>query len=105
MKKIMFLSAVAILLGISTPQESFSTPTINDLETVEENKYIEIEVSELPQKVRDAIVQENRDLKIEKAYKSNDGTFKVVVEQNGEKKDLYFDRNGNSVKSTKKEAH
>ncbi len=98
MKKILILTATALVLGLSVPQY-VSAKTSRDLQTAaDEVKYTEIKVADLPDAVFNAIDQDYSGYTIEKAYIGTDGNYKVAVKNDKEEKVLYYSKDGEMVK-------
>ena len=101
MKKIMMLPAAALMICLALPQFSQATTVQNEVTAVEDVKYTEITVDELPQAVSDAIAKDFVGFKTDKALKGDDGSFKVKVSKGDDKSVLFYSANGELVKSEK----
>jgi ribosomal protein S6E (S10) len=88
---------------LALPQFSQATTVKNEVVAVEEKdkKYTEITADQLPQAVSNAIAKDYVGFKVEKAFKGDDGSFKVKVSQGEDKSVLFYSANGELVKSEK----
>ena len=108
MKKVMILSALAVILGLSAPQVLNASPamsrTSNGTVTMQTQtvKYQPIMVSSLPKAVFSAFQKSYPGYTISKAYKGSDGTYKLAVsKQGGNTEMLYYKSNGEFIKAEK----
>ncbi len=96
MRKLMF--AIAIVFGTLTitnaQSSSPETPTKALLASVQDD-YKEVNVSELPQAVKDAIAKDLEGAVVSKAYTNGKGEFKLVVTTADEmSKTLFINKKG-----------
>ncbi|MCM5662036.1 hypothetical protein [Galbibacter mesophilus] len=93
MKKLILASALA--LGSFTAFAA--TPTIlnnNEVVTVAQDEYQEIEVAEVPQAVSDALAADFPGAEISKAYKNEASEYKLEVMVGEETTTLYANESG-----------
>lgn len=103
MKKVMILSAAALMLSLAMPQFAEATKVQNKSTVIQvkETQYREITVADLPEAVSKSIAKDFAGHAIDKVFLGDDGTFKVVVSK-GEIKDvLFFDNKGLLLKTEK----
>jgi len=103
MKKIMILSAAALMLSLAMPQFAKATNVQNASTMIQaqEVTYQEITVADLPVAVSATIAKDYDGYTIDKAFLGNDGSYKVAVTKADVKKDLFFDAKGVFVKAEK----
>ncbi len=103
MKKFMFLFTVALALGLVMPLTANANQITCDddkkkVALAENEKFEEIQVSELPAEVSEAVTKEYADYTIEKAYRGNDGSYKVSVSKEDEKFEVIVNDEGSLSK-------
>ncbi len=103
MKRIMILPAAALTICLALPQFSQAMTVKNEVTAFQEKevKYTEITADQLPEEVSKAIAKDFVGFKTEKAFKGDDGTFKVKVIKGDEKSVLFYSANGDLIKSEK----
>jgi hypothetical protein len=103
MKKVIILSAVALMLSLAMPQftEAKNVKNENTMIQVETVQYQEITAADLPEAVTASIKKDYAGYTVDKVYLGNDGTYKVAVSKELEKKVLFFDAKGVFVKAEK----
>ena len=103
MKRIMILPAVALTICLALPQFSQAAIRTNQVAQVQPKavKYTETKAAQLPKAVSDALAKDYAGYKTNKAYKGDDGTFKVAVSKGTEKTVLFYSADGMMTKSKK----
>lgn len=101
MKKLFVLPALALGLLVGTQNVlANETSTSNMIVKVEQDKYIDLAVENLPQAVLDAIVRDFKGATISAAAATKDASeFKLELSQeDGESVEVYYDADGNLIK-------
>jgi len=100
MKKIIFLLTMTLALGLSLPVSINANQIVceDDKKTAESASFEEIQVADLPATVTDALDKDYAEYKIEKAYRGNDGSYKVSVSKDEEKFDVIVNEEGSLTK-------
>ena len=103
MKKVMILSAAALMLSLAMPQftEAKNVKNENTMMLLQAVEYREITAADLPEAVSASIKKDYTGYTTDKAFLGNDGTYKVAVSKEAEKKVLFFDAQGMFVKAEK----
>jgi hypothetical protein len=102
MKKLLIVSAVALLLGLIMPQTIKATVPVTDETTaVEEAQYTEINVADLPEAISKAIAEDYAGYTVDKAFQGNDGTYKIKISSSAEKLVLFYNEEGEFLKVEK----
>ena len=103
MKKVMILSAAALMLSLAMPQLSKATNVQNasTMIQIQEVKYQEIKVADIPEAISGTIAKDYAGYKTGKVFMGNDGTYKVGVSKADVKEDLFFDAKGVFIKAEK----
>lgn len=102
MKKLMIVSAFALLLGLIMPQTIKATlPVTDETTAVEEAQYTEINVADLPEVITKAIAEDYADYTVEKVFQGSDGTYKVKISSSAEKLILFYSEEGEFLKVEK----
>ncbi len=103
MKKVMILSAVSLMLSLATPQlaEAMSVKNENSIMQVQEVKYQEITVADIPEAVSATLTKDYANYTVDKAFRGDDGTFKVAVSKDDVKEVLFFNDKGLLLKAEK----
>ena len=106
MKKIMILPVIALTFGLAMPQLSQATNVQNEFAVTQEKdvKYTEITEDQVPEAVSKALEKDYAGHKIDKAFKGDDGTYKLAVSKSEHKMVLFFSEDGKLIKSKKAEA-
>ena len=106
MKKVMILSAAALMLSLAMPQFAEATNVQNEstMNQALEVQYQEIKVADLPQAVSATLTKDYAGYKTDKVFLGNDGNYKVSVSKADVKSDLIFDAKGVLVKAEKSAA-
>ena len=106
MKKVMILSAAALMLSLAMPQFVAATNVQNEstMNQALEVQYQEITVADLPAAVSASIKKDYAGYKTDKVFLGNDGNYKVAVSKAEVKSDLIFDAKGVFVKAEKSAA-
>lgn len=97
MKKLFVLPVVAFGLLVGTQNITAQEAIPNDTEVTApvQDKYIEIDIKNLPQPVLDAIASKMPDVTIEKAEAKEDASeFKVLVKQGEKTSEVILDAEG-----------
>lgn len=102
MKKIVLMAAIAMCAAFTSQIQAQATPP-NDNELVkEEDKFYEIDITNMPQLLQDGINKNYQDCLIEKVYVSNNSTYikyKVILKTREQKEiKVYFDDKGVVIK-------
>ena len=101
MKKLFVLPALALGLLVGTqPALASEISTSYMITKVEQDKYIDLAVENLPQEVLDAIVRDFKGATISAAAATKDASeFKLELsKENGESVEVYYDADGNLIK-------
>jgi len=105
MKKTILFSVAAVTLGLMAPQFAGAKTNAQTNTTIEvmaqEVKYQEIETTELPEPVSKALSSDYSGYSIDKAWKGDDGSFKVAISSGDMKYDLFYTEAGELVKVEK----
>ena len=103
MKKVMILSAAALMISLAMPQfaEAANVQNENAIMQVKEVQYQEITVADIPEAVSAAIAKDYAGYTTDKAFMGEDGTFKVAVSKGDVKEVLFFDAKGGLIKAEK----
>ena len=103
MKRMMMLPVAALIICMALPQFSQATTVKTEVAAFQEKevKYTEIEVDKLPQEVSKALAKDYVGFTTEKAYKGDDGSFKLKVTKGDEKSVLFYSATGEFIKSEK----
>ena len=103
MKKVMILSAAALMLSLAMPQFAEATNVQNSstLIQVQQVKYQDVTVADIPEAVSTTIKKDYAGYTIDKAFKGSDGTYKVAVTKVDVKEVLFFDAQGGFIKAEK----
>ena len=100
MKKVLFLSAVALMLGLAQTQV---TEAAKVQETVISNQlqdvtYQEITNDKLPEAVTKAVAKDYKDFKIDHSFLGSDGNYKVEISKETLKYSLILSEKGEVIK-------
>lgn len=100
MKKTIIAFAIAfVTLTVTNAQSTAVEPSTKELKAAVQDDYTEVEVSELPQAVKDAIAKDLKDVVVSKAFVNKKGEFKLVVTTDDElSKTLYANNKGEWIK-------
>jgi hypothetical protein len=100
MKTIILAAVAATLFSFTMPQESKAATKQNSYAVMPDKdvKYQEIKTSELPEAVTKTLADKYAGYKTEKAFKGDDGTFKVVVSKDEMKQVLFLNEKGEVTK-------
>lgn len=103
MKKVMILSAAALMLSLAMPQfaEATNVQNATTMIQVQEVQYSEITVADLPEAVTATIAKDYEGYTTDKVFLGDDGTYKVAVTKADVKEVLFFDAKGVFVKAEK----
>jgi len=95
--------AVVLTICLALPQFSQATNRNNEVVVAQQVgvKYTEITSDQLPKEVSDALAKDYAGFKTDKAYKGDDGSFKVAVSKDTNKMVLYYSANGQLNKTEK----
>ena len=100
MKKIMILSAAALAIFLAMPQLADATPVQSETTVMQDKavKYTEVAAETLPEAVTKALAKDYSGFAIDKTFKGDDGSFKVIVSKAGTKTTLLFTGKGELIK-------
>ena len=100
MKKVMFLSAAALVLGLAFTNGSV-TGKVQTAVTVQEKDvtYQEISVDKLPKPVVEALTNEYKDFAIDKAWLGSDHNYKVKISKGTSKYSVFLSEQGKILKA------
>ena len=105
MKKLVLVTAMVMgTLTITNAQSSVASTSTEEAPTtftqVSQDDFSEVQVSELPQAVKDAVAKDLEQAVVSKAFVNKKGEFKLVVSQAGNKeaKTLYINSKGEGIK-------
>ena len=98
MKKLVFV--IVALLGMSSfiAQASDNTVTVDKVAYQDQEVFVKVEGSEIPQAVQDAVKEEYVGYKIEEAFKSQTDNYKLIISKNNEKMVIFYDGKGKFLK-------
>ena len=98
---IFVLAAIAVLLGLSLPQNVSAKNIKYELTAENENQitYVEIKATEIPEEIGVTIAREYPGFAIEKSMKGNNGTYKMVISEDNIKKVLIFDKHEKLIRA------
>ena len=96
MRKVMILSAAALMLSLAMPQLAAATNVQNERTMIQvlEVQYQEIKVTDLPQAVTATLTKDYAGYKTDKVFLGNNGNYKVAVSKAAVKEVLIFDAKG-----------
>ncbi len=100
MKKLFVLPVLALGLLVGTQSINAQEIASNDTETVTpiQDKYIDLAVENLPQKVLDAVAKDFAGASIESAAAKEDASeFKLILKQGDKEMEVYCDADGNWI--------
>ena len=99
----MILPAVVLTICLALPQFSKATTRNNEAVVAQqvEVKYTEIISDQIPKAVSDALAKDYAGFKTDKAYKGDNGSFKVAVSKGTDKSMLFYSADGKLTKSKK----
>lgn len=103
MKKVMILSAAALMISLAMPQftEATTVQYENTIMQVKEVQYEEITVADLPEVVSAAITKDYAGYTTDKVFLGDDGTYKLAVSKEDVKEVLFYDAKGVLIKAEK----
>lgn len=101
MKKVMILFAVAVVFGLAIPKSAVAMKVQNDIVMLQDKevKYDTVAVEQLPEAVSKSISEAYSGYTIDKAFKGDDGTYKVNISKEAVRHVLFFDDKGKLIKS------
>ena len=99
-KKMMILSVILVASFLAMAPASFATQVKSGSVTIqdEEVKFQEISVDEIPASVKDALSKDYDGYTIDKAYKGDDGSYKLNVSLGDVLYVLLYDETGKLLK-------
>ena len=99
MKKILIVSAVALMCSMSISTSVSAANIVSETSLVKEDvKYEEVKAEELPTAVQTALAELYSDCKILESFIGNDGSYKVNLSNAEGDIAAYFDIKGEFVK-------
>lgn len=100
MKNFIFVSVAFAVLSFSLPQTVSANKAQHKYAVTQEKevKYQEIPVAEIPEAVTQTLAKDYAGYSTEKAFKGDDGTFKIVVKKDEMKEVLIFNDKGEVTK-------
>ncbi|HZL09703.1 MAG TPA: hypothetical protein VFC65_06880 [Prolixibacteraceae bacterium] len=103
MKKVMILSAAALMFGLAIPEfaEATTVQNENSIMQVKEVQYQEITAADLPEAVGKTIAETFAGYTTDKVFLGDDGTYKVNVTKGEVQEVLFFDAKGALLKTEK----
>ena len=103
MKRFIIFPAVVLTICLALPQFSQAMNRNNEVVVTQqvEVKYTETTTDQLPKAVTDSLAKDYAGFKTDKAYKGDDGSFKVTVSKDTNKMVLYYSASGALIKSEK----
>ena len=109
MKKVMFLSTMALMLCFALPQITEASKTQNAVVTaqakdVKDVKYQEIMANKLPEAVTQTVTKDYEGFKIDKAFLGSDGNYKVEISKETLKHTVFLSEKGEVIKVENPEA-
>jgi hypothetical protein len=106
MKKMMILPAAVLALSLALPQATEAVKIQNGMVSLQQQqtkqkevKYQEVTVDKVPEAVKKALSSDYPDHKIDKAFKGEDGNFKVAVSKGDMKHTLIYSEKGELIKT------
>lgn len=110
MKRLLMSTVVAAMLITTGSMRAQNTRTAKDnsakVETVQQKKFKQIKVNQVPDAVTDVIDKKLKNTKIAEAYVSGKETYKLKLKMKGQKalKTVYFNKDGKMMKMDKTRA-
>ncbi|MBL4561197.1 MAG: hypothetical protein JKX79_09455 [Labilibaculum sp.] len=99
MKRVLIVSAVALLCSLSIPTSVSAGNLVSETSLVQEDvKYEELKAEELPQKVQTALAKSYSDYAMLKSFIGNDGSYKIILSKPEGNIAVYFNAKGEFVK-------
>lgn len=101
MKKGLMILTIAVLFGLFNLQSTMAINLVTDTTVlaVEDVKFEEINTTELPATITESVQKSYADYTIAKAYLGSDGTYKVKLTKDDEKKVVYYSADGELQKA------
>ncbi|MFA9371983.1 MAG: hypothetical protein ACERIH_09755 [Labilibaculum antarcticum] len=98
MKKVLIVSAVALMCSMSIPTSVSAVNIISETSLVHEDvKYEELKAEELPKAVQTALAESYSDYALLKSFIGNDGSYKITLTKPEQDIAVYFNANGEFV--------
>ena len=98
MKKVLIMSATALLFCLSVPAFASNGNVSSDFTVEQEDvKYEEIKAEELPQLVQEGLTKSYSEYTVLKSYIANDGSYKVILSSTEKNVAVYFNAKGEFV--------
>lgn len=102
MKKIVLMAAIAMCAAFTSQIQAQTTPGNDNGLVKEEDKFYEIDITNIPQLLQDGINKSYQDCLVENVYVSNNSTYvkyKVILKTREQKElKVYFDDKGAVIK-------
>ena len=100
MKSVIIISATVAALSLCAPHYANANRVQSKYNIIQDKvtKYTEITVAEIPEAVNKTLAKDYAGYATEKAYKGDDGTFKVAVSKEDMKEVLIFNEKGEVIK-------
>lgn len=101
MKKGLMILTIAVLFGLFNLQSTMAINLVSYTIVLadEDVKYKEIKTTELPATINESVQKSYADYTIAKAYLGSDGTYKVKLTKDGDKKIAYYSADGEFQKA------
>ncbi|MFA5326732.1 MAG: hypothetical protein WC384_02975 [Prolixibacteraceae bacterium] len=100
MKSIITISATIAVLSLSNPKIVQANKILVRYNIIQDNEaeYREITIAEIPEVVTKTLEKEYSGYVTQKAFRGNDGTFKIVVSKGKTKEILVLNKKGEVIK-------
>lgn len=99
MKKVLIMSATALLFCLSVPAFASNGNVASDFTFEQQDvKYEEIKVEELPKIVQEGLSKSYSEYSVLKSYIANDGSYKIILSGSEQNVAVYFNAKGEFVK-------
>ena len=99
----MFFSAIILMTSLALPTVSFADKARNESVVSQEVKYQEIKADEIPKAITESFSKDFSGYSIDKAFKGDDGTYKLEVSKDAVPYVLHYNVDGVLLKVEKPE--
>jgi len=100
MKKVIFFVAIVVAGFLLMPKESKALPDQFAVIQMQDTTYMEIQQQEVPEAVLESLDKEYSGFLIDKAYRGNDGSFKLVIKRADIQHVVFYTEEGQFIKVT-----
>lgn len=99
MKRVLIVSAVAIMCSMSIPTSVSAVNLVSEISLVQEEvKYEELKVEDLPETVQNELAKSFSDYALLKSFIGNDGSYKITLTSPEGNIAVYYTAKGEFVK-------